>query len=545
MELAGLAAGKYTLVVDAADLGGRAARRLLLPFWIEGEAFDWQDAVIYMAMVDRFRNGDPGNDPGPTPGAEPSADFHGGDLAGVTAAIEDGTFERLGVRALWLSPLAGNSERVHAEDGHGVTAYHGYWPVRARAVDPRIGGEEELDRLVAAAHRRGIRVLLDYVINHVHEEHEYVAEHPDWFRTGCECGTPGCGWTEHRLDCLFHSYLPDVNWQVPEAGEAMIADALWWLERFDLDGLRVDAVKHVEDAAVFNLSARVRETFEQAGTDYFLLGETAMGWRGHQLEDNRDEYATISRYVGEDALDGQFDFVLYHATAYRVWADDQFGMPHVDFWTRASLDAYPEGAVMTPFVGSHDSERLVSLATYGSGAPIVHHKWPEQGLPAAPGGAEPYQRAALALTWMLTVPGAPLLYYGDEYGEHGGADPDNRHMWRAPGQRTDAERALHERVARAGQARRELVALRRGAYTPLVASEGVLAFARHTGEQTVVVAINRTGQTVSQDIAAPAGVELPAALMDRLDPDRPAIAVSDSAFSITLAPRSAAVLAAP
>jgi len=545
VELGDLAPGKYTLVVDAADRDGRTARRLLLPFWIEAEAFDWQGALIYMVMVDRFRNGDPDGDPGPTAGAEPSADFRGGDLAGVTAAVEDGTFDRLGVRALWLSPVVANAERVHLEEGHGVTAYHGYWPVRARAVDPRIGGEEELDRLVAAAHRRGIRVLMDYVINHVHQDHEYVAEHPDWFRTGCVCGTDGCGWTEHRLDCLFHPYLPDVNWQNPEAGEALVADALWWLERFDLDGLRVDAVKHVEDAAIFNLSMRVHEAFEQAGTEYFLLGETAMGWRGHDLEDNRDEYATISRYLGDDGLSGQFDFVLYHATAYRVWADDQYGMPHLDFWTRASLEAYPDEAVMTPFVGSHDAERLISLATYGSSAGIVHHKWPEQGLPAAPESDEPYQRATIALTWLLSVPGAPLLYYGDEYGEHGGADPDNRHMWRPPGERSAAQAALEERVALAGQARRELVALRRGGYTPLLATEGFLAFARHTDGQTVVVAINRTGQSVSQEVTAPDEIALAAELTDRLDGDRAPVLVSEGSFSITLAPRTAAILAPP
>jgi hypothetical protein len=71
IDLADLAAGKYTLVVTASAEDGRAARPLLLPFWIEAEPFDWQDAVIYMAMVDRFGNGDPGNDPGATPGAEP------------------------------------------------------------------------------------------------------------------------------------------------------------------------------------------------------------------------------------------------------------------------------------------------------------------------------------------------------------------------------------------------------------------------------------------------------------------------------------------
>src|SRR5262249_52332597 len=159
------------------------------------------------------------------------------------------------------------------------------------------------------------------VINHVHENHEYVAAHPDWFRTGCICGTAGCDWTTHRLDCSFHPYMPDVDWQNRDAGEQFIEDALWWLERFDLDGLRIDAVKHVEGAAIFDLSTRVHERFEQGGDEYFLLGETAMGWSGDDINANLDQYATIARYIGPDALDGQFDFVLYHATAYRVFAD--------------------------------------------------------------------------------------------------------------------------------------------------------------------------------------------------------------------------------
>ena len=255
--------------------------------------------------------------------------------------------------------------------------------VKARAVDPRLGSEADLEALVTAAHRRGIRVLMDYVINHVHEDHEYVDVHPEWFRTGCECGQPGCDWTTHRLDCSFHAYMPDVDWQEEAASEQMIADALWWLERFDLDGLRVDAVKHVEDLAIVNLSTRVHEAFEQGGTEYFLLGETAMGWAGDDLGANLPEYETIARYIGPFALSGQFDFVLYHATAYRVWADDARGMLHLDYWTRASHDHYPADAVMTPFVGSHDSERLISLAQYGSASAIVHHR--RSSTPVKPG----------------------------------------------------------------------------------------------------------------------------------------------------------------
>ncbi len=543
----GLTPGKHTLVVETDDAAGKAALPVRIPFWIESEAFDWRDALIYMVMTDRFRNGNPANDPGPPAGAEASADYLGGDLRGVTAAIEDGTFEQLGVRALWLSPFVENTTDVEQENGHGVTAYHGYWPTRARTIDPRLGTPADLDALVTAAHRRGIRVLMDYVINHVHADHEYLAAHPSWFRVGCTCGESNCGWTEHRLDCSFHPYMPDVDWTNREAGEQMIADALWWLERYDLDGLRVDAVKHVEDLAIGNLATRINETFEGGNTEYFLLGETAMGWNGDDVAANLSEYETISRYVGPDALSGQFDFVLYHATAYRVWADDARGMLHLDYWTRQSLAHYPADAVMTPFVGSHDSERLLSLADLGSASPLVHHKWASQGLPGAPTDDEPYQRAAIALTWMLSVPGAPLLYYGDEYGEHGGADPDNRHMWKTPAQRSAREAALHERVARAGRLRRELAPMRRGRYVPLTVTEDVLTFARVMGNQAVVIAVNRAGsaRSVEIDLTAVGAVAVNGVLVDRLDPGAGTVTVSGGRATVNLGARSAMVLAAP
>ena len=111
--------------------------------------------------------------------------------------------------------------------------------------------------------------MMDLVVNHVHEDHPYVDEHPDWFNSGCMCGTDQCDWTERRLDCLFRDYMPDVNWKHRDASEQMIEDALWWLETFDLDGARVDAVKHVDDLAVTNLGMRINEKFEVAGTDYY------------------------------------------------------------------------------------------------------------------------------------------------------------------------------------------------------------------------------------------------------------------------------------
>src|SRR5207247_1540361 len=124
-----------------------------------------------------------------------------------------------------------------------------------------------------------------------------------------------------------------------------------------------DAVKHVEDIAVMNLSARIRAEFEAAGTRVFLTGETAMGW-GDCGNCNANEYATIARYIGPHGLDGQADFVLYHAVPYRVFSSDEHGMIHADYWAQQSLVSYPAGAIMTPYIGSHDTARFVTLASY-------------------------------------------------------------------------------------------------------------------------------------------------------------------------------------
>ena len=123
-------------------------------------------------MTDRFVNGNTSNDGAPS-GAEAEADWMGGDLEGVTQMIESGYFNDLGVNALWISPFNTNptGSYVAADGQHMVSGYHGYWPVEPRQVDPRFGGEEALTEMVDAAHDAGLRVMADFVVNHVHEDH--------------------------------------------------------------------------------------------------------------------------------------------------------------------------------------------------------------------------------------------------------------------------------------------------------------------------------------------------------------------------------------
>ncbi|MBU1240212.1 glycosyl hydrolase, partial [Myxococcota bacterium] len=475
VALSGLNTGKYKITLSPRTLSGKAGEPTRLIFWVEEEEFSWDGALVYMVMTDRFIDGDSSNNPGPTPGAEATGDFYGGDLAGLAAAISDGTLDALGVRAIWLSPFQTNPNGAYlAADGvHQVTGYHGYWPIKAREVDPRLGGEQALRQVVIAAHAHGIRILQDYVLNHVHEDHEYNLSHPEWFRTGCVCGTQNCDWTEHALDCMFQSYLPDINHTVMAANNQFVADAIWWLDDFDLDGLRVDAVKHVEEIATRNLSAAVRETFEAAGTRYFLMGETAMGWSDCADPCNDENYNTISKYIGPQGLDGQFDFVLYHGVSYRTFAYGDQGMLHADYWLQHGLSKWPEGAVMTPYIGSHDTARFASMADYrgqdsAHDRGIVNNQW--SNIAAAPTDAEPYRRLRVGMTWLMGLPGAPLLYYGDEYGQWGGVDPNNRMMWRSSGALSADEQETLTYLQKLGTARRNLRAFHHGDYVSLGAT---------------------------------------------------------------------------
>ncbi len=534
---AGLGDGKYTIVVDGETVPARDVEERLLPMWIEDAPFDWNDALVYVAMTDRFKNGDPSNDPAATD-ASTGADFQGGDLEGLTQKLNEGYFDQLGVNAMWITPWMVNPASTFADSSgtKRVTGYHGYWPIDPLGVDTRFGGEDALHAFIEAAHARGIRVLMDLVINHVHEEHPYVRDHPEWFNTGCVCGTDGCDWTARALDCLFTPYMPDINWANREAARQFEDDALEWLKRYDLDGFRVDAVKHVVDGAMSNLRVRVRDTFQTAGTHYFLMGETAMGWDGSSGPTeggNPNNYGTISRYVGEDALDGQFDFVLYYAASLQFLGDyPGRGMLHVDFWTRASMEQYPRDSIMTPYIGSHDTPRFMSLSATPDRAT---NQW--DNFPPQPDWDEPYDRMYVAFGWLFALPGAPLLYYGDEYGQAGGADPDNRRMMRFGSELSALESRQFDRVSALGRARAALPGLRSRRYQPLEVTEDLWAVARGEGDDVVIAIVNRGAFGISTEVSVPSEVAPSGTrFTDALGTTRATVA--GGAIDISIGPRS-------
>ena len=507
LDATGLAEGKQSLRVWAADTSGRRAENepLFVPLWVEDTPFTWEDATIYFAFVDRFRNGDWDDEAtGPIPGVAECANYQGGDFLGVIHAMEEDYFVELGANTLWLSPAYDNPEGGYiGMDGFNMfSGYHGYWPIDPLSIENRFGdrdmsGDDRLAELIDMAHAKGIRVLFDLVLNHVHEDHTYTYEHPEWFGDGCICGTEGCGWDEKPVECWFMDYLPDLDYKNHDIVEQVVDDTLRLIELYDVDAVRVDAAKHMDHVIMRTLSMRLRDDLEAGGgAEVYMVGETFTSDRG-----------LIMDYVNEWELDGQFDFPLYYTVRDVFVGDHSF--EDLEASVATSEATYGDG-LMSPFLGNHDIDRFASAVTGEAGD--CWSGWLED--PMAEGGGaitewDVINRASMGFAFVLTQPGAPLIYYGDEIGLHGIGDPDNRRLMNFDPYLSANQNELRDRVRVLGKVRQDHVALRRGSRAQLWVDDDLYVYARDAGGgDMVIVAMNKGWSTRTETVSmAGLGIE--------------------------------------
>ena len=524
--LPALAKGKHVLSLTTTDGKARLAEPIDLPFWVEDEEFDYRDGLLYMFMVDRFANGDNANDKAIGGQVHYDADWHGGDLQGALKVMQSGYFEKLGVRTIWISPANAQTDKSEVGDGNQIfSAYHGYWPVKARAIEPRFGGDAALRAFVTEAHKRGLRVLLDLINNQVHDDHEYVKSHADWFRKDCKCGDDanGCGWSQRPFDCNFQMYLPDINWNTYGAEKQFVSDAVNWIAEYDLDGFRVDAVKHVEANSVFNMRAELARRFEQGGARVFMVGETAVGENDNGTffgENFASGFKWIDAYTGPTALDGQFDFPTRHNMADGL-VSGTMGLDQVEAQIQKSIASYKPGNHHVRFLNGHDNPRIASIAAQD---PKLGCSWSsgcrDDALPPVSyTDAAVYTKLKRALTVLYTLPGVPYLYSGDEVAFPGGNDPDMRRNMRFEetdlaalqmtkpgstpialnGQQVD----LRDFARKLGAARLGSRALRRGDRFTLLGNESDLwVYAYKAGPKEIAIVVINRGGAVTRTIAA-------------------------------------------
>ncbi len=362
----------------------------------------WNDAVFYEVFVRSYSDSDgDGN----------------GDLTGLIDALDylnDGdpaTDDDLGVTALWLTPVMQSP------------SYHGYDTTDYRTIEEDYGTNAGFRRLVTAAHERGIRVVVDLMLNHTSSEHPWFLSAAqnrdsatrDWYVWRADdpgettsWGTPA--W--HELDGdyylgLFSEGMPDLNSRNPEVTAEMEDVARFWFEDMDVDGFRLDAVRHlIEDGDVFAgtpqnhawLGAWDAFLDAEASPQFFTVGEI---W---------DATSQVAPYVTGGEVDVAFEFTLADAILTTVERGDPAPL---DRALTTALAAYPPGQFAT-FLTNHDQDRVMSR------------------LDGDDAGAR------LAATLLLTLPGVPFVYYGEEIGMIG-AKPDE--LIRTPMQWSDAPNA--------------------------------------------------------------------------------------------------------
>ncbi len=473
-----LSPGKHTIEVVLRDRDGRLADPKLAVVWVESRPFDLRDTVIYQVMVDRFR----ASDGSPLTPPNIASDRAGGTVRGVTSSLD--AIAALGANTIWLSPLYPNPAGTFpGSDGRTYSSYHGYWPIASRGIEPLLGSEADVDALVQAAHARGMRVVFDVVPNHVHQQHPYAKDHKkpgdDWFNDtggGCVCGTRGCDWSTHIQDCWFAPYLPDLDWTNPVVADQVTSDVLYWMDRFDGDGLRIDAVPMMPRAAARRIAAGVRDRFDQGGHRSLVLGENFTGPGGYSL---------LKYQLGPFGLDSEFHFPLMWSLR-RVVATGSAPMTDLESTILSGEAAWEgSGAVMGLMIGNHDVSRFSSV----SAGDADGDGWTPAGQATE---ALVYAKQTFALGVVYTLPGAPVVYYGDEVALAGRQDPDSRRVMPAEADLTDAQKATRDAVTRLGKARACVTSLRRGGYRTLFVDDEHLVFAREAdGEAPAIVVLGR------------------------------------------------------
>jgi glycosidase len=444
---------------------------------------DWEAAIIYFLMVDRFNNGSTGNDlKVDDPGILPRVNYFGGDLCGVTQKLKEGFFDELGINCIWLSPVVRNPLGAYGHWPNPETkfsGYHGYWPVSSSRVDFRYGTGEELSELIETAHGRGMNVILDYVAHHVHREHPAYAAHPDWFTSlYLPDGTKNTEkWDEYRLTTWFDDFLPTLDLQQPGVTAVMSDSALYWLTQYPLDGFRHDATKHIPEIFWRELTRKIKK--EVAIPDRHRI---------YQIGETYGSRELIGSYIGSGMLDAQFDFNVYD-DALAVFCRQKEPFTRLYGSLSESFSYYGCHNLMGYMTGNQDKPRFISLA---GGALSFDENSKQAGWDREIGAGDPsaYDRLSQMMAFIMTISGIPTIYYGDEFGMPGANDPDNRRMMKFAGL-DEREENLRSTTRKLTRLRRDNLALTFGDFQLLWVDSTAFAYARCYFDRLVVVAFNK------------------------------------------------------
>ena len=435
--------------------------------------FDWDEAVVYFMMTDRFFDGNESNNTASgtdTYGDNPGL-YHGGDFAGVTAKLD--YLQDLGVNTIWLTPIVKNIAGVTvtdegSEDVPYNAAYHGYWASDFTKLNPTMGTTEEFKTMISEAHKRGMRIMVDIVVNHAGYGTE--STFADMLRDKSVSEGDIKSW---------QSGLPDFATEKADVRAKLVEWQTSWMKDYGVDYFRVDTVKHVDSttwAALKNSTTEVNPSFKMIG-EYYGAG-----------------YASNGSTLGSGQMDADLDFDFNDQATSFVSGN----ISSVEKFLSARNSALNNAYMTGQFLSSHDEDGFKASLINGKG-------YTEDEATSA---------ALVAATLQLTAKGIPVIYYGEEVGLSG----LNNYPYQTNRYDMDFSKATKDNVTY--QHYKNLLSIRnaytdvfaRGSRTVVASSdeEGYDVVSRSYGGTTLYVGMNikDTAKEVKVPVSLAAGTEV-------------------------------------
>lgn len=340
--------------------------------------FDWDESVIYFMVTDRFFDGNESNNTASgakTYGKDNAGLYHGGDFAGITQKLD--YLEDLGINTIWITPIVENIPGVTVtdtgkEDVPYNAAYHGYWASNFTKLNPTLGTEEEFQTLIDQAHNRGIRIMVDIVVNHA----GYDTDFGDMIRSGDDIVSGS-----DQKDSL--SNLPDFKTEDPAVSAQLVKWQTQWVKDFGIDYFRVDTVKHVEN----DTWAELKNALTEVDSDFKMIGEYAGGG-----------YASNGNTLGTGEMDSDLDFDFNDQATNFVKGN----ISSVESFLTSRNSVLNNTYMTGQFLGSHDEDGFKKKLLDGGMA--------EDAATVA---------SMVAASLQITAKGQPVIYYGEEIGQTG------------------------------------------------------------------------------------------------------------------------------
>ena len=391
-------AGNKTLPVTVKDIYGNVYRTSTNVTVTERNKkdgdFDWDEAVIYFAVTDRFFDGDASNNNAYGVGDYDTSDkggssYHGGDFAGLTQKLD--YLKDLGVNTIWITPIVENitSDQHDADTDTATYGYHGYWASDFTKLNKHLGKEEEFAALIDAAHSRGMKLMVDVVLNHAgYGTEKYfnnILEGADGKKIKMLRDSSNTVSGDDKLAAL--SDLPDFVTEDAEVRNQLIKWQTDWMEKYKIDYYRVDTVKHVDSTTW----SAFKNSLTKVNPDFKMIGEYSGAG-----------YANTAGELGTGSMDALLDF------DFNDFAKDFVGgkISTVENSLLKRNAALNNTATMGNFLNNHDDDTLQELLVKKSGL----------------SAEEAYNLMKVAATLQITAKGQPVIYYGDELGQAGAND---------------------------------------------------------------------------------------------------------------------------